>query len=335
MTIKDLAARTGYAVGTVSRALNDHPNVSEKARRAILEAARESGFQLNANAKLLKQQRFMTILVVVKGRRNELFGDLLEVIQNLITKTPYQLVVDYMDEELNEVRQAVQLIREKKPLGVLFLGGNEQHFRQDFSGIDIPCVLVTGNASALDFPNLSSVSTDDREAARGAAEALIALGHRRIAVIGGSRLHSDTSRLRLEGCMEALERHGLPFDLERDYEESRYSYQDGYRAIHSLMERSRDFTAIFAIADVVAIGAIRALWEKGLRVPEDVAVMGLDGLPMGDFMVPQLATVSQSVQQIACRSVEILLSGIEEGETACHEIIPFSVQYRESICKAN
>ena len=119
MTIKDLAAKTGYAVGTVSRALNDHPNVSAKARREILQAAKESGFELNQNAKQLKQLSSTTILVVVKGIGNELFGELVETIQNLIAPTRYQLVVDYMDEDNNEVSRAISLIREKKPLGIL------------------------------------------------------------------------------------------------------------------------------------------------------------------------------------------------------------------------
>ncbi|MGN0977079.1 MAG: LacI family DNA-binding transcriptional regulator, partial [Faecousia sp.] len=113
MTIKDLSAKTGYAVGTVSRALNGHPNVSDKARRIILKAAEDSGFELNVNAKQLKQLHSTTILVIVKGIGNELFGEMVETIQNLIAHTRYQLVVDYMDEDLNEVHRALQLCKEK------------------------------------------------------------------------------------------------------------------------------------------------------------------------------------------------------------------------------
>lgn len=331
MTIKDLAAKTGYAVGTVSRALNDHPNVSEKARRIILKAAQESGFELNVNAKQLKQQRSNTILVVVKGIGNELFSELVESIQKLIAKTRYDLVVDYMDEDLNEVIHAVSLCREKKPLGILFLGGNNQHFLRDFEKIDVPCVLVTNDASSLEFDNLSSVSTDDLEAARCAINTLISLGHSRIAIIGGDRAISDTSRLRYEGCMRAFREHGIGFDPERDYQGVRYSYQDGYRAVRTLLSNGCEFTAIFAIADVMAIGAIRALRENGLRVPEDVSVMGLDGLPLGAYLVPQLSTISQSVGKMAMRSVQILLDGIEGGKKATHETVPFGVQKRESI----
>ena len=331
MTIKDLAAKTGYAVGTVSRALNNHPNVSDRARKAILEAAAESGFQLNVNAKQLKQIHSTNILVVVKGIGNELFGEMVETIQALIAQTRYQLVVDYMDEDANEVHRALQLCREKKPLGILFLGGNNENFIQDFGKIDIPCVLVTNDASMLPFDNLSSVSTDDREAACRAMDTLIGLGHSRIAIIGGDRTISDTSRLRYEGCMQSFAAHGIPFDPQRDYQGVRYSCRNGYQATQALLDKGCRFTAIFAAADVMAIGAIRALQDNGLRVPEDVSVMGVDGLPMGSFLVPRLATICQTVSMLAKRSVEILLGSIESGAPACHETVPFEVLPRESI----
>ena len=335
MTIKDLAAKTGYAVGTVSRALNDHPNVSEKARQAILKAAKESGFELNVNAKQLKQSHSNTIVIIVKGTSNELFGEMLESIQTLIAATRYQLVVDYMDEDANEVVRAVQLCREKKPLGLMFLGGNSRNFAADFDKIDIPAVLVTNSAAGLSFANLSSVCTDDAEAAKRAMDTLISLGHRKIAIIGGDREVSDTSRLRYEGCMQAFREHGIAFDEEKDYQGVRFSYQDGYKATQALLAAGREFTAIFAIADVMAIGAIRALRENGLTVPGDVSVMGVDGLPLGIYLVPQLATIRQSVRQMALRGVQILLEAIEDGAKAIHETVPFGVEKRESICSVS
>ena len=330
MTIKDLAEKTGYAVATVSRALNNHPNVSPKARAAILKAAEESGFQPNTNAKQLKQQKPTSILVVVKGTSNELFSELVENIQNLVAQTDYPLSVDYLDEDCNEVLRAVQLCREKKPLGILFLGGNQQNFRENFGSIRVPCVLVTNDASSLDFPNLSSVCVDDRQAARCAVDTLAAMGHRSIALVGGSREISDTSRLRYEGSLQSLHSRGLDFDENLDYRGGRFSYQDGYNAAARLLADGRRFTALFAQADVMAIGAIRALADHGLRVPEDVSVMGFDGLPLGSFLVPQLSTVGQPVRQLAERSVEILTDCIENGSPAVRETVPFTLVSRES-----
>ena len=333
MTIKDLAEKTGYGVATVSRVLNNHPNVSEKARKVILKAVEESGFQINDNAKQLKQQRPTSILVVVKGTSNEMFGSLVESIQSEMAKTEYPLLVDYIDEDDNEVLRAVRLCREKKPLGILILGGNIEHFKNDFDKIEVPCVLVSSNASKLPFKNLSSVSTDDFLAAKSAMDFLIELGHRKFAVVGGDRNTSDTGRLRFEGCLQSCLEHGIDFDKDKDYIGVRFSYQDGYDATCALLKNKRNFTALFAAADVMAIGAIRALKDKGLSVPEDVSVMGFDGLALGSFLVPKLSTVEQSVHKMAVTSVEILLNCIENGGNSRHETVPFAIRQRESTKK--
>ena len=330
MTIKDLARATGYGVATVSRVLNGQPNVSQKARAAILQAVAESGFQVNVNAKQLKQQHAACILVVVKGTANEMFCRMVEFIQAHAAKTDHPLVVEYLDEDADEVQRAEQLCRERKPRGILFLGGNHQNFRNHFHKITIPCVLVSNDASSLPFPNLSSVSTDDRLAARRAIDLLVELGHRQIAIVGGDRTGSDIGRLRYEGCLDCIREHDLTFDEVLDYQQARFSFQDGYDAAANLLRLGRKFTALFAASDVMAIGAIRALRDHGLRVPEDVSVIGFDGLELGSYLVPQLSTVVQSVRQMADRSMELLLQSLAEDTPARHETVPFTVNQRES-----
>ena len=333
MTIKDLSAQTGYSVGTISRALNNQPNVSQKARQVILKAAAESGFQFNANAKQLKQQHSNSVLVVVKGTSNELFGALVEAIQAHMAHTSFHLVVDYKDEAENEVRRAVQLCLEKKPLGILFLGGNRENFRADFDKIRVPCVLVTNDASDLAFSNLSSVSLDNRAAAAMAIDHLASLGHRRIGVIGGERIVSDTTRLRYQGCLDAFWRHGIDFDEDLDYEAVRFSFAGGYEAARNLLERGRDLTGLFAMSDVMAIGAIRALRDAGKRVPEDVSVVGFDGLTIGEYTVPKLTTVCQPVEELAQRSVQILLENLEEAREQRCDTVPVELKQKESARK--
>lgn len=333
MTIKDLAAQTGYSVGTVSRVLNNQPHVSELAREIILKAAEESGFQLNSNAKQLKQQHSTSILVICKGNANELFDALLVAIQARVAQTNYPLIVDYIDELDNEVRRAVQLCLEKKPLGILFLGGNQNNFLADFHHISVPCVLVTNSAADLPFRNLSSVSSDDMLAASMAIDHLVELGHKKIVVVGGHRSNSDTTVLRYQGCLNAFRKHGIAFDEERDYETTRFSYHDGYRAASVLLQRNPDFTALFAMSDVMAIGAIRALTDAGKRVPEDVSVIGFDGLTIGEYMQPRLATISQSVEKMVDRSLELLSHNIEDGTSARHEVVPVTLLRKESTRK--
>ena len=331
MTIKDLAAQTGYSVGTISRVLNNQPNVSAKAKAAILQAAEACGFQLNANAQQLRQQHGKAVLVIVKGTSNELFASMVESIQALISQTAYPLIVDYMDEDHNEVQRAVQLCLEKKPLGILFLGGNSENFRQYFDKIQAPCVLVTNDASQLHFPNLSSVSSDDMLAAKTAVEHLIRLGHKKIAVIGGDKENSDTGRLRFQGCMAAFRQYGIEFDPEIDYEATRFSFADGYKAARRLLERKKDFTGLFAASDVMAIGAIRALNDAGKRVPEDISVVGFDGLDIGGYMTPRLSTIHQNVEEMARKSVQLLLDNIENKKGLRFITVPVTLKCRESV----
>lgn len=330
MTIKDLAAKTGYAVGTVSRVLNNHPNVSERARAAILAAVEESGFQRNANARQLKQTHATTILVIVKGNGNALFATMVETIQNLLRGTRYALHVDYLHDADNEVRRARVLIREKKALGVIFLGGNLDNFRADFESLGVPGVLVTNNAADLSLANLSSVCIDDRKAAFQAVQTLISLGHRKIAVVGGHRTDSDTCRMRWEGVREAMDSQGLPIDAEADYASAYFSPEGGCTGATELLRRGREFTALLTMSDLMAMGVIRALTDRGLRVPEDVSVISFDGLPLGEYLVPRLSTVDQPGPAMARRSLELLLGAIENGAAAMHETVPFTLLYRES-----
>lgn len=114
-----------------------------------------------------------------------LFASIVEEIQCMIENTDYTLIVSYLDEDADEVEQAVLLCRERKPLGLLFLGGNPEYFKKEFAQVDVPCVLVTNLADQMDFPNLSSVATDDIAAAKCAVDALFDAGHTKIGILGG------------------------------------------------------------------------------------------------------------------------------------------------------
>lgn len=330
MTIKDLAKRSGYSLGTVSRVLNGHPNVSEKAREAVMAVVQEQGFQLNSNAKNLKQAQGNSILMVVKGRDNALFAHMVEQYQQIFAQSPHPLIIDYIDELDDEVRRAAVLCREKKPLGILFLGGSDRNFREEFSSISVPAVLVTNSARDLGFENLSSVATDDQMGAASAVDYLLRAGHREILVLGGDRVLSDTSRWRYDGCLEAFAQNGCNFD-ERRYYTCRFSYESGYETMKRALDEGVACTAVFAMADVIAIGAIRAIRDHGLRVPEDVSVIGYDGLRIGDYLIPKLSTVAQPVETMARRSAAILLAQTKEPSPAEHVTVPFALASKESV----
>ena len=333
MTIKDIARLSCCGVATVSRVLNNHPDVSEETRQKVLAVVEANSFQPNKNAKHLKQQAGTSIAVIVKGTQNMLFADLVERIQVLLRDAGRDASVYYLDEDADEVAYAVQLCRERQPAGIMFLGGDRKLFRLEFQEIVIPCVLLTNIAGDLGFDNLSSITTDDREAARQAVRFLAGRGHRHIGMLGGNWSCFQIGHSRFMGCVEACGELGLPFDGERQCEPCRYSLSEGYAAARRLLERCPELTAIFAVSDVTAMGAIRALRDLGKRVPEDVSIVGYDGVPISDYLVPRLATVRQNTQHMAERGVDILLRGIERRGRPIHEVVPFQLIAGESVAQ--
>lgn len=331
MTIKDIARESGYSVSTVSRVLNNRRDVSPEARTRIMEVVDLHNFQLNNNAKQLKQIQSKTIAVIVKGTSNMLFASIVEEIQKMIEQTKYTVSMFYLDENDNEVEHALKLCRECKPLGILFLGGNPSFFETRFEKVKIPCVLVTNSSEELGFENLSSVSIDDEEAAKCAVDYLISCGHKKIAIIGGDPTVSYTSQLRLQGSQKSFAEHGVAFDETICYEKARYSYESGYRAMESLLKKTEDITGVFAMSDVMAIGAIRALKDHNMNVPDQVSVIGFDGITIGNYYNPKLATIQQKSKTLADESVRILMDMVESEESAVHKQVPFELVSGESI----
>ena len=331
MTIKDIARMSGVGVATVSRVLNHHPDVSEETRRKVMAVVEEHGFQPNTNAKHLKQQASTSIAVIVKGTMNMLFADLVERIQLLLQDAGRDAAVYYLDEDANEVVYAVQLCRERKPQGILFLGGDRELLQADFQNITIHCVLLTNAAGDLGFGNLSSITTDDREASRQAVRFLAGQGHHRIGLLGGNWSCFQIGYSRYLGCQQACRELSLPFDGEKQCEPCRYSLEEGYAAARRLLERCPDLTAIFAVSDVMALGALRALRDLGKRVPEDISVMGYDGIPIAEYAVPRLATVRQDTQKLAEQGVDLLLRSLQRPCAPVHNLVPFQLIPGESV----
>lgn len=331
MTIKDIAREAGYAVGTVSRVINNNPNVSEAARARILEVIRKYNFHPNSNAKHLKQQASQGIAMIVKGTHNMLFASVLEKMQTECTAAGYNGMVYYIDENDNEVDRARQICREHKPHGVIFLGSDRNHFTPELTDLGVPCLLMTNTAATAAIPNLSSVSVDDVAAAARMVGHLLDNGHRRIAFIGGDLTSSQPSSARLSGCLSEFSRRGLSFEPGKQYIAARYTLPGGYHAMEQLLDNLPDLTAVFAFSDIMAIGAMRALRDRGLRMPEDVSVCGFDGIELADYLSPRLTTIRQPAERMAGRGVAILIRCIEEQCDAVHELVPYELLEGESV----
>lgn len=279
-----------------------------------------------------KNNSSKTILAVVRGTKNMLFADILENMESVVAGSEYALNISFLDEDANEVVEAIKLVEEKCPEGVLFLGGNPEHFREEFEKITIPAVLVTNRADSLGFDNLGSVAIDDVAASEQAVDYLVSNGHRRIGVLGGDYSTSHTSNERFTGYANSIEKHGIKPNPAY-YEKARFSYKSAYEAMTRILERRVSITAVFAMSDVMAIGGIRAIRDKGLKVPDDISVIGFDGTNHANYYNPQIVTIRQDSVLMAERSINILLNMISGKSGAVHELVPFELINKESVRK--
>ena len=332
MTIKDIAKECGCAIGTVSRVLNNHPDVSEKTRQKVMAVVEKHGFVLNTNARQLKAQDRKNIVIIVKGASSTLLNGLLEKIQKKLEILPYTANVVVLDENDNEGMVATRINFEQKPLGFIFLGGSPKKLRGDFEKVHIPSVLISNQAESLGSAYISSVSIDNMKASFTSAEFLLKNGHRKIGVIGGA-LDSEISSTRYEGFLSALISAGVHFDFDHSYEIAKYSFEGGALAAKRLIEKNPDITAVFTMSDAMAIGACRAFRDLGYKVPENISVIGFDGLAISDYLCPRLTTIRQIEEELACEGLNVLLDSIENKASCCHKIVPFEFIEGESVKK--
>lgn len=327
--IKDIAQHCGVAVSTVSRVLNEHPDVSEETRIKVLRAVDELHYIPNTSARNLVRTTSDTIALLVKGVNNPFFSKLIKVIEREITKRGYTLELHQMDTREDELRIGAQLTNERKLIGILFLGGRFNYSPDELSLIKVPSVFCTytNTFGTLDAGTYSSVAIDDKVAAKFAVDTLVSLGHRRIAILADNADDHSISELRFQGYKDALASHGIPFDPSLVAFAGTFSDMGAiYRATTDLIRRDRSFTAIFAIADLMAIAAIKALSDLGRRVPEDCSVVAIDGLELSEYTLPTLTTLVQPAEDMGLACANMLIELIESRGT--HRQITFETLLR-------
>lgn len=320
ITIKDIAKMCGCGVSTVSRALNNHPDINEETRKKIMAVVKEYNFVPNNSARNLKITDSKTIAILIKGIANPFFMKMIKVMENEIRRQKYSLIIQHVDHNQDEVDVAIELEREKKLKGIIFLGGYFNHTKEKLDAISVPFVISTVNMTEQYSVNYSSIAVDDVKESYKIVDYLIKLGHKKILLISADLEDESIGKLRKVGYEKALRDNGIDFDesliIPMSDDSDAYSMKAGFEAMEEALKRKLDFTAVFAVADAVAIGACRALADAGKKIPEDVSVVGFDGIDNAKYYSPRITTIRQPFEEMADETISLLFKYIDGTKSA-------------------
>ena len=330
-TLKDVADRANVSIRTVSNVVSGYAHVSEKMRRRVQHAVDELDYRPNLLARNLRTGRTGMLALVVPEIDVPYFSELARDVINAAAEFGYRVMIDQTGHD--HARERELLTGGDRTMlfdGILFSPlVTRAELLEMAPHSTIPLVLLGEHEFDGRYDH---VAIDNLRAAQDATQHLIDIGRIRIAAIGEQPLENyETPHLRTEGYLTALQAAGIDTDQTILKPATHYSRLDGYQATTELLALSDRPDAIFCYSDLLAIGAVRAIFDAGLRVPEDVAIIGIDDIDEGKFSRPTLSTVSLDTSFIATQAVARIVSRIEDPDVPVEEAIaPHALIIRES-----
>ena len=315
-TLKDVAQEAGVSSATVSYILNGKRSISEETKARVMEAIKKLDYVPDLNARGLTMRDSKLIGVVVPqtepGERlmfqNSFYSEILGSIEYYARLSGYHILISATD-----ANESYLTLAKKRNLDGIIV---------------IPIVLIDSYCGDHYY---HSIRIDDAYGSYLAAKYVLSHGHREIAFFCGQIKENGVMKKRLLGFQQALEEYGVPYQ-EQNIFEGQIDYRSGISLAKELVSKKLPATAIVCAADILAIGAIRGLYEEGLRVPEDFSVIGFDDLEVSQYLTPGLTTVRQQISLKGQKAVELLLKHIEDPAlTKQEEILPLQLVERESV----
>jgi DNA-binding LacI/PurR family transcriptional regulator len=320
-TIHDVASRAGTSKSLVSLALSGSPKVSEKSRARIEQAAAELGYRPNAAARILSVRRSRTIGVLILDLHNPVFAEILDGVQTEVRQHGFSTMLVTGGENPMLEQAEIETLREFQVEGLILISHRLPTDVLRSIAADVPTVVVTRDDIVA--PGMDTVSNDDVAGAQLAIDHLVGLGHARIVYLSGG--DNPVSHLRATGYAAAMTAHGLT-ELIRIVPGG-LTDAIGYRAAEAALEFNP--TALFVANDIAAFGAIAAIENANLRVPEDISVIGYDGIRIGGMRRVNLTTIAQPLAELGRRAAQHMLRRIGDRDSpAQHEHVSASLVIR-------
>ena len=327
-TLADIARALGVSKMTVSRAINNHPEISPETRARILDAAQRMNYRPNQFARALTTNRSFLLGVVVPDLMHSYFAEICRGIETVAKPLGYQNLICSTDEDTANEESEVEALLPRTDGLILASSASpsETKFYRRIIRERAKIVLIDRQLEGIKCP---AVTTDDVKVGELATEHLLNLGHARVGHLKGTV--ASTAALRFEGYKKALAKSRIPFDasLVRD---CGFSESDGYRATREWLRNDDLPSAIFAANDPAAIGAMSAITEAGLRIPEDVAIVGGGNIHYGDMLSVPLTTIAWSTSEIGQAAARLLIDLVEakRGTREQHIIVEPELVVRAS-----
>lgn len=331
-SIAEIARICGVSKATVSRVINNNPNgVGEETRKRVQEVIEELNYRPNAMARSVAVSRSMMIGVVVPDVSNFFYPKIIRGISDYLEKKDYSVIVCNSDYDPEKEAKHLMAFVDRRVDGVILCSGySNKAFLEQYRKYNVPLVLLgrTFDSSVSD----ASITGDNVKGAKKAASYLIRGGNKRIVYVEG-KTEISGSKQRLAGYKEALEEHGIPFDEELLLSGD-YSIEFGRQAAESLLERKVNFDAVMTGSDLIAIGLVSGFLDAGIRIPEDIEVMGFDNIELAEVFRPALSTVSKPHYKMAQYLAEQMIK-IIEGEEAemTHMVVEPVLKLRQTTKK--
>lgn len=331
VTIKDVAKQANVSISTVSRVINDSKPVSDEIKQRVLKIIKETGYTPNPVARSLVMKKSQLIGIIVPDISNFFIAEVLNGIEEIGKMYNYDILLCNTYGELNQELRYLNLLKSKQVEGIIFMTWElKDEHKEFFNKEDIPIVMI--NRDTSDF-NITSVCIDHHQAAYEMTKYLINMGHKKIALIRGGTENYVFGIDQYEGYAKAMKEQGL--DIDKDLiKNCEFQLELAYDAVQEMIDKDILPTAIFATTDSMAFGAINCVIDNGLKVPEDISVVGFNDIKLASIYRPKLTTIRQPIYDIGAVAIRVIIKKIK-GEEIKESIfkLPHQLIERDS-CKS-
>ena len=303
-SIREVAKRAGVSPATVSRVINGTARVDEEKRERVEKAIEETGFRPNELARALYRKSSKIIGVIVPDIENPFFSELAKAIEKEAYEQEYRILLCNSDDQKEKELANLQMLAQLQADGVILMT-NTGEKSQSYEAVSMPIVFVDRRLDEMG--QTSVIEADHYAGGKLAAEHLIACGCRKITCIRGPQ-ELSSGKKRYEGYREVCRQ----YSMKERFVDSTYKYEDGAKAAEEVLRRYPDTDGIIACNDMTAVSVYKVLQKRGYRVPDDIQIIGVDGVKFGRFLTPELTTVAQPIKEMGKCAVQMILGTVKE-----------------------